>query len=155
MILVLWEGTCIVHEAFSFEKLVKLIKEYPKAKVVAHPESEPHILEVAHYVGSTSKMINYIKTSTSDTFIVGTEAGILHELSKQAPGKNLIPLPIHEDNTCACSKCAFMKVNTLQKLYNCLLNETPKVQIDPAIFERAKAPITKMIAVSEKTLAEN
>lgn len=147
--LLLWEGTCIVHEAFSFDKLLQLIIEYPDAKVVAHPESEPHILEVAHYVGSTSKMINYIKTSADDTFIVGTEAGILHELSKQAPGKNLIPLPIHEDNTCACSECAFMKVNTLQKLYNCMLNETPEVHIDPAIFEKAKAPITKMIAFSK------
>lgn len=146
--LLLWEGTCIVHEAFSFDKLLQLIIDNPKAKVVAHPESEPHILEVAHFVGSTSKMIHYIKTSPETTFIVGTEAGILHELSKQAPGKNLIPLPIHEDNTCACSECAFMKVNTLQKLYNCMLDETPEIQIAESIFERAKAPITKMIAFS-------
>lgn len=153
--LVLWEGACIVHEAFSFDKLLKLKLEYPKAKVVAHPESEPHILEVADYVGSTSKMINYIKTSEADTFIVGTEAGILHELTKQAPGKNLIPLPIHEDNTCACSECAFMKVNTLEKVYNCLLHETPEVNIDPEIFDRAKAPIVKMIEFSNPVLVEN
>src|SRR5690554_7621251 len=75
-------------------------------------------------------MINFIKNSDAQTFVVGTEAGILHELSKQAPGKNLIPLPIHEDNTCACSECAFMKVNTLEKVYNCLLNETPEINID-------------------------
>ena len=152
--LLLWEGACIVHEAFSFDKLLKLKIEYPEAKVVAHPESEPHILEVADYVGSTSKMINYIKTSTFDTFIVGTEAGILYELSKEAPGKHLIPLPIHEDNTCACSECAFMKVNTLEKVYNCLLHETPEIKIDPAIFDRAKAPIVKMIEFSNPVYVE-
>ncbi|HLV41419.1 MAG TPA: quinolinate synthase NadA [Brumimicrobium sp.] len=152
--LVLWEGACIVHEAFSFDKLLKLKLEYPEAKVVAHPESEPHILEVSDYVGSTSKMINYIKTSEADTFIVGTEAGILHELSRQAPGKNLIPLPIHEDNTCACSECAFMKVNTLEKVYNCLLNESPEINIDPQIFDRAKAPIVKMIEFSKPVPVE-
>jgi|SRR5690554_2239181 len=146
--LVLWEGACIVHEAFSFDKLLKLKNEHPSAKVVAHPESEPHILEVADFVGSTSKMINYIKTSEHQTFIVGTEAGILHELSKQAPGKTLIPLPIHEDNTCACSECAFMKVNTLEKVYNCLLHETPEIKIADSIFEKAKAPIVKMIEFS-------
>ncbi len=153
--LVLWEGACIVHEAFSFDKLLKLKLDFPEAKLVAHPESEPHILEVADYVGSTSKMINYIKTSEFDTFIVGTEAGILYELSKQAPGKTLIPLPIHEDNTCACSECAFMKVNTLEKVYNCLLHETPEVIIDPEIFDRAKAPIVKMIEFSKLTPVEN
>ncbi|PKR82143.1 quinolinate synthase [Brumimicrobium salinarum] len=146
--LVLWEGACIVHEAFSFDKLLKLKNENPSAKVVAHPESEPHILDVADYVGSTSKMINYIKTSEHQTFIVGTEAGILHELSKQAPGKTLIPLPIHEDNTCACSECAFMKVNTLEKVYNCLLHETPEINIADSIFEKAKEPIVKMIEFS-------
>lgn len=153
--LLLWEGACIVHEAFSFDKLLKLKNEYPEAKLVAHPESEPHILEVADYVGSTSKMINYIKTTEHETFIVGTEAGILYELSKQAPDKNLIPLPIHEDNTCACSECAFMKVNTLEKVYNCLLNETPEINVEERIFERAKAPIIKMIEFPNKVLVEN
>lgn len=152
--LVLWEGACIVHEAFSFDKLLRLKNDFPEAKVVAHPESEPHILDVADYIGSTSKMIHYIKTSEADTFIVGTEAGILHELGKQAPEKKLIPLPIHEDNTCACSECAFMKVNTLEKVYNCLLNETPEIHIDPEIFERAKAPITKMLAFSKTVSVE-
>jgi len=152
--LLLWEGACIVHEAFSFDKLLKLKIEYPEAKLVAHPESEPHILEVADYVGSTSKMINYIKTSEFDTFIVGTEAGILYELSKEAPGKTLIPLPIHEDNTCACSECAFMKVNTLEKVYNCLLHETPEINIDPVIFDNAKAPIVKMIEFSNQIPVE-
>lgn len=152
--LLLWEGACIVHEAFSFDKLLKLKIEYPEAKLVAHPESEPHILEVADYVGSTSKMINYIKTSEFDTFIVGTEAGILYELSKEAPGKTLIPLPIHEDNTCACSECAFMKVNTLEKVYNCLLHETPEIIIDPVIFDNAKAPIVKMIEFSNQIPVE-
>ena len=152
--LVLWEGACIVHEAFSFDKLVALKNEYPTAKVVAHPEAEEHVLEIAHFVGSTSKMIHYIETSPDDTFIVGTEAGILYELGKRVPNKTLIPVPIKEDNTCACSECAFMKVNTLEKVYNCLLNETPEVTIDVAIFDKARAPIEKMINFSESIAVE-
>lgn len=147
--LVLWEGSCIVHEAFSFDKLLKLKIKHPEAQIVAHPESEPHVLDVAHYVGSTSKMMNYIENSSASTFIVGTEVGLLHELGKRVPDKTLIPLPINEDNTCACSECAFMKLNTLEKLYRCLKKETPEVDVNPDIFERAKAPLVKMINFSK------
>lgn len=148
--LVLWEGTCIVHEAFSFDKLLKLKIEHPSAELVAHPESEPHILELANYIGSTSKMINYIKTSSAKMFIVGTEVGILHQLEKEAPNKVLIPLPSHADNTCACSECAYMKVNTLEKLYNCLVKETPEVVVPDSIALKAKAPIDLMLEISQK-----
>lgn len=150
--MVLWEGACIVHEAFSFDKLLKLKNENPEAEIVAHPESEPHILDLADYVGSTGKMINYIENSDSEKFIVGTEVGLLHELGKRVPHKTLIPLPINEDNTCACSECAFMKVNTLEKVYNCLLNEAPEIQVDSSIFDRAKVPIVKMIDFSQKAV---
>ncbi len=147
--MVLWNGSCIVHEAFSFDKLLKLKIKHPEAKIVAHPESEPHVLDVANFVGSTSKMIAYIENSSASSFIVGTEVGLLHELDKRVPEKKLIPLPVHEDNTCACSECAFMKMNTLEKLYRCLLNETPDIEVDPGIFDKAKEPLVKMINFSK------
>ena len=123
--MVLWEGSCIVHEAFSLEKLIDLYKKHPTATIIAHPESETHILKVAHYIGSTSGMLNHVKNSPNDTFIVATEAGILHQMQLDNPTKTLIPAPSKEDNTCACSECAFMKVNTLAKLYHCLQDESP------------------------------
>ena len=135
--MVLWEGSCIVHEAFSLEKLVELYKLHPAAKIVAHPESETHILQVAHYVGSTSGMLNYVKASDAGEFIVATEAGILHQMQLDNPTKILIPAPSKEDNTCACSECAFMKVNTLQKLYDCLLSEQPEVLLSEKVIKKA------------------
>lgn len=152
--LVLWNGACIVHEAFSFDKLLKLMNENPDAKLIAHPESEPHVLDLADFVGSTAKMIKYVETCESDKIIVGTEAGILHKMRQHAPEKTLIPLPVNEDNTCACSECAFMKMNTLEKVYNCLLNETPEIILDPAIIEPAKRPIEKMLEFSASVTAK-
>jgi len=146
--MVLWDGSCIVHEAFSFEKLIELHLEYPEAKIVAHPESEDPILKVAHSIGSTSQMMNYIVNSPSDTFIVATEVGILHQLKKKIPNKTLIPAPSHEDNTCACSECAFMKVNTLEKLYLCLRDELPEITINETLRKKALLPIEKMLALS-------
>jgi len=146
--MVLWDGSCIVHEAFSLEKLIELHLEYPEAKIVAHPESEDPILKVAHSIGSTSQMMNYIVNSPSDTFIVATEVGILHQLKKKIPNKTLIPAPSHEDNTCACSECAFMKVNTLEKLYLCLRDELPEITIDETLRKKALLPIEKMLALS-------
>jgi quinolinate synthase len=146
--MVLWDGSCIVHEAFSLEKLIELHLEYPEAKIVAHPESEDPILKVAHSIGSTSQMMNYIVNSPSDTFIVATEVGILHQLKKRIPNKTLIPAPSHEDNTCACSECAFMKVNTLEKLYLCLRDELPEITIDETLRKKALLPIEKMLALS-------
>ncbi|WP_297868319.1 quinolinate synthase NadA [uncultured Flavobacterium sp.] len=146
--MVLWEGFCIVHEAFSLEKLIDLYKKHPNATIIAHPESETHILKVAHYIGSTSGMLNHVKNSTNDTFIVATEAGILHQMQLDNPTKTLIPAPSKEDNTCACSECAFMKVNTLEKLYQCLQDESPEVHLDNEIIEKALLPIQRMLALN-------
>ena len=146
--MVLWEGSCIVHEAFSLEKLIDLYKKHPTATIIAHPESETHILKVAHYIGSTSGMLNHVKTSDNDTFIVATEAGILHQMQLDNPTKTLIPAPSKEDNTCACSECAFMKVNTLEKLYQCLQDESPEVLLDNEIIEKALLPIQRMLALN-------
>jgi len=146
--MLLWDGSCIVHEAFSIEKLIELHLEYPKAQIVAHPESEDPILRVAHCIGSTSQMLQYILKSEADTFIVATEAGILHQLKKQVPNKNLIPAPSREDNSCACSECAFMKMNTLDKLYRCLRDESPEVTIDEMLRVKALKPIEQMLALN-------
>lgn len=143
--LLLWDGSCIVHEAFSLDKLIEIYNTNPDAKIVAHPESERHILETAHYIGSTSGMLNFIKNDSATTFIVATEAGILHQLAKDAPQKVIIPAPSHEDNTCACSECAFMKVNTLEKLYLCLKNESPEISINEELRVEAIKPINRML----------
>jgi len=146
--MVLWDGSCIVHEAFSLEKLIDLYKQHPDAVIIAHPESETHILKTAKYIGSTAGMINYVKESSSNKFIVATEAGILYKMQQEVPQKTLIPAPSHEDNTCACSECAFMKMNTLQKVYDCLLNETPEIQVPLSIQKKALVPINRMLALS-------
>lgn len=144
--LILWEGSCIVHEAFSFEKVVQLFKEHPDAKFIAHPESESPILEIAHYIGSTSGLLKFVEEDPSQKFIIATEAGILHEMQKRCPDKILIPAPV-EDDTCACSECAFMKLNTLEKLYTCLKYNAPQIQLDQALIEAAKKPIDRMLAL--------
>jgi quinolinate synthase len=146
--MVLWDGSCIVHEAFSIEKLLELYKQHPDAEIIAHPESETHILRTAKYIGSTAGMINYVKESSSNKFIVATEAGILYKMQQQVPHKILIPAPSHEDNTCACSECAFMKMNTLQKVYDCLLNESPEIKVPLDIQEKALLPINRMLELS-------
>jgi quinolinate synthase len=146
--MLLWDGSCIVHEAFSLDKLIELYKEHPKAIIIAHPESEEHILETASYVGSTAGMINYVKLHPKEKFIVATEAGILHKMQQEVPEAILIPAPAEENNTCACSECAFMKVNTLQKLHDCLLNESPQIEISSKIREKALTPIKRMLELS-------
>lgn len=145
--LVLWDGACVVHEAFSFDKLIALFKKNPEAKIIAHPESEPHILEVASFIGSTAQMLNHVKENSEHTFIVATEAGILHKMQEQNPNTLLIPAPAIDDNTCACSECAYMKVNTLEKLRDCLKNETPEILLDENIREEALVPIKRMLEI--------
>ncbi len=147
--MLLWDGSCIVHEAFSIEKLIELYKKYPEYKIIAHPESEEHILKTATYIGSTSGMINYVKKHSKEKFIVATEAGILHKMKQEVPNTELIPAPAKEDNTCACSECAYMKVNTMQKLYDCLLNESPQIEVAKNIRERALIPIKRMLELSK------
>ena len=142
--MVLWDGSCIVHEAFSFDRIVKLSKENPTAKFIAHPESESQVLDIAQYIGSTSGLLKFVEKDSAQSFIVATEAGILHEMKKRCPQKTFIPAPV-EDETCACSECAFMKLNTLEKLYLCLENEQPEVKLSQSLIEKAKLPITRML----------
>jgi quinolinate synthase len=146
--MLLWDGSCVVHEAFSLDKLLTLYKEHPDAKIVAHPESEAHILETANYIGSTAGMIDFVKKDPNSKFIIATEAGILHKMTQEVPDKILIPAPSIEDNTCACSECAFMKVNTLQKVYDCLLNESPEIIVPETIRQKALLPIERMLKLS-------
>ena len=147
--MLLWDGSCIVHEAFSIDKLIALHQKYPDHKIIAHPESETHILDTATYIGSTSGMINYVKAHANQKFIVATEAGILHKMQEEMPNTELIPAPAKEDNTCACSECHFMKMNTLQKLHDCLLNESPQIDVPEAIRKRALLPIERMLELSK------
>ncbi len=144
--MILWDGACIVHEAFSFEKIIALSKAHPKAKFIAHPESESQILDIAHYIGSTSGLLNFVQTDSATEFIVATEAGILHEMQKKCPEKTFIPAPV-EDDTCACSECAFMKLNTLEKLYLCLEHELPEIILDSELIEKARNPIERMLKI--------
>jgi len=147
--MLLWDGSCVVHEAFSLDKLIALYKENPDAKIIAHPESETHILKTAAYIGSTSGMIEFVKKDPSKKFIVATEAGILHKMQQEVPDKILIPAPAEEDNTCACSECPYMKMNTLQKLYDCLLNESPEITVPADIMKKALVPIERMLELSK------
>jgi quinolinate synthase len=145
--MILWQGSCIVHEAFSFEKIISLIKSYPNAKFIAHPESESPVLDIAHYIGSTSGLLAFVQKDKAKEYIVATEAGILHEMQKRCPKKTFIPAPV-EDDTCACSECAFMKLNTLEKLYRCLLEESPEVKMDKKLMDGARIPIERMFELS-------
>ncbi len=145
--MILWDGSCVVHEAFSFDKILDLFKKHPEAKFIAHPESKSLILDVANYVGSTSKLLEYVQNSSNNEFIVATEAGILHEMNKRCPNKLFIPAPV-EDSSCACSECSFMKLNTLEKLYLCLKYERPEITLTADIITKAKAPLLKMLSIS-------
>lgn len=147
--MLLWDGSCVVHEAFSLDKLLALYKENPEAKIIAHPESETHILKTAAYIGSTAGMIQFVKTDPNHKFIVATEAGILHKMKQEVPDKILIPAPAKENNTCACSECGYMKMNTLQKVYDCLLHETPEIFISEDIMKKALLPIERMLELSK------
>ncbi len=147
--MVLWDGACLVHEAFAIDKILTLHAQHPDAKFIAHPESTPEVLKVASYIGSTSGMINHVITSPFSKFIVATEAGILHQMKKDVPHKTLIPAPIKEDNTCACSECGFMKMNNLEKLYLCLKNEAPEVDVSKEVRAKAIIPIQRMLELSK------
>jgi len=146
--MLLWDGACMVHEAFSIEKLLDLHNEHPDAEIIAHPESPSHILKTASYRGSTAGLLAYAKKSEKNKFIVATEAGILHEMIKQVPEKTLIPAPAEEDNTCACSECAYMKLNTMKKLYTCMQYELPAIDVDEELAEKALLPIERMLSLS-------
>jgi quinolinate synthase len=145
--IVLWQGTCIVHETFSEKKLLALEAQHPDAEIIAHPECEEQILRHADFVGSTSALIHRAKTSPAKKFIVATEAGILHKMTAEAPGKELIPAP-PEDDTCACNMCPHMRRNTLEKLYLCLRDLEPRLELPEATRVRALEPIERMLTLS-------
>ena len=145
--MLLWDGACHVHEQFSLEKILELKKEYPAAEIIAHPECKQPILTVADFVGSTAALLTYTEQSSGTTFIVTTESGVIHEMRKRSPQKTFIPAPPN-DSTCACNECNFMRLNTMEKLYLCLRDETPEVIVDPSIRERAVKPILRMLELS-------
>ena len=145
--MLLWDGACHVHEQFSVEKLVKLKSEHPGSLILAHPECKKTVLLMADFIGSTQALLNYATESDKTSFLVATESGILHEMQKRNPDKEFIPVPPN-DSTCACNECNFMRLNTLEKLYNCLMNETPEIKIDEAIRVKAVKPILRMLEMS-------
>lgn len=145
----LWNGACHVHEQFSVEKIAALKKQHPGAKVLVHPECKGQVLALADKVGSTAALLNYAVNSDEKEFIVATESGILHEMQKKCREKNFIPAPPN-DSTCACNDCAYMKLNTLEKLRDCLRDGKPEVNVDPAIAEKALRPIKKMLEISAR-----
>lgn len=147
--MLVWDGACHVHEQFSIEKIIQLKKKYPQAKLIVHPECKQVLQAMADFIGSTSSLIKYAKRSDCNTFIVATESGILHEMKRLCPDKTFIPAP-PEDATCACNECAFMKLNTLQKVFDCLDKETPEITIDPHLQELALRPIRRMLDITAK-----
>ena len=147
--MLLWNGACHVHEQFSVEKIAALKKQYPDAAILVHPECKGAVAKLADKVGSTAGLLKYAIASDKKDFIVATESGILHEMRKQCPEKNFIPAP-PEDSTCACNECNFMRLNTMEKLYNTLKYEWPEVTVDEAIAQEAVKPIKKMLEISEK-----
>lgn len=147
--IVIWNGTCHVHEEFSLEAILNLKKENPEAKIIVHPECELPVRMVADYIGSTSALLNFTKKDSGQSYIVATEVGIIHQMKKENPGKIYIPAP-PRDSTCGCSECSFMKLITVEKIYKCLLNETPEIFIDNDLIEKAYKPIRRMLDISEK-----
>ncbi len=144
----LWEGECVVHTAFSAEKLNTLRNRYPDARLVAHPECETYMLNQADFVGSTTAMVEYVQKAPFKLFVIATEEGVLKQMRLRAPDKVFIPAPAVEDNECACSMCDYMKVNTLQKLYDCMANRSPEIQIAESIMRQAAIPLHRMIRLS-------
>jgi quinolinate synthase len=144
--LVLWDGSCMVHEIFSLEKIVRLKQQHPEAKFIAHPECEAPILELADFIGSTTALLNYTKKDSANSFIVATETGILHQMEKLSPGKTFIPAP--PNNNCACNDCPHMKLNTLEKLYICLKHEAPEITMEASLIEASARPIRRMLELS-------
>ena len=147
--MLLWNGACHVHAKFSVEKILDLKKIYPQAKILAHPECKGAVLKLADFVGSTAAILKYARNNESNEFIIATESGILHKMQLACPQKVFIPAP-PEDSTCACNECNFMRMNTMEKLYNCLLNETPEILVDKKIAEKAIKPIQRMLEISAK-----
>ncbi|RYY11632.1 MAG: quinolinate synthase NadA, partial [Chitinophagaceae bacterium] len=146
--MVLWNGACMVHEIFSLEKITRLKIRHPRAKLIAHPECEEHILRIADHIGSTTGLLKYSQEDSATEYIVATETGILHQMQKASPSKTFIPAP--PDNSCACNDCPHMKLNTLEKLYLCMEYETPEIHMDEEIRLAARKPIDRMLEISAR-----
>ena len=146
--MVLWDGSCMVHEIFSLKKIIQLKEQHPNAKFIAHPECEESVLKFADYIGSTTGLLNYTIKNSANEFIVATETGIIYQMQKASPEKIFIPAP--PDNSCACNDCPHMKLNTLEKLYACLRDEKPEIILDKYLIEKAVKPIRRMLEISEK-----
>ena len=147
--MLLWNGACHVHEQFSLEKILELKKLYPEAEVITHPECKHYIVEISDFVGSTAALLKHAVKSDKKQFIVATESGVIHEMRKQCPDKEFIPAP-PEDSTCACNECNYMRLNTMEKLYNCLKYEMPEIFVDEEVQKKAIRPIKRMLDISEK-----
>lgn len=147
--MVIWKGACHVHEEFSLEAIIKLKKEHPEAKVIVHPECEMPVRLIADYIGSTAALLSFTKKDNGKSYIVATEPGIIHQMKKDNPGKNYIPAP-PKDSTCGCSECSFMKLITMEKIFNCLVNEKPEITLEGEIIQNAGKPIKRMLEISEK-----
>ncbi len=146
--MLLWDGACHVHEQFSVESLVELKKSHPKAKVLAHPECKNVVLMLADFIGSTQALLNYATDSDSTEFLVATESGIIHQMQKLNPDKIFIPVP-PVDSTCGCNDCKYMRLNTLEKVYKCLLYEQPEILVDEELRKKAVKPIERMLELSK------
>jgi quinolinate synthase len=144
--MIVWDGSCVVHETFSIRAVMQLQAEFPEAELIAHPECEEPLLEQAAFIGSTSSLLRHVSQSPSSAFIVATEPGILHQMHKVSPGKKLIPVP--STSGCACNDCPYMKLNTLEKLHRCMCDRAPQIIIPHDILRRARAPIDRMLAMS-------
>ncbi|MCD8179540.1 MAG: quinolinate synthase NadA [Tannerellaceae bacterium] len=147
--MILWNGACHVHEQFSLEKILELKFQYPDAEIITHPECKQPIIEVSDFVGSTAALLKYTITSDKNQFIVATESGVIHEMQKQSPDKLFISAPPN-DSTCACNECVFMRLNTMEKLYNCLKFELPEIYVDEEVQKKAIQPIRRMLEISEQ-----
>jgi len=147
--MIIWNGTCHVHEEFSLEAIIKLKQQYPDAKIIVHPECELPVRMVADFIGSTAALLKFTKSDQGSTYIIGTEPGIIHQMKKANPGKTYIPAP-PKDSTCGCSECNFMKLITLKKIYECLKNEKPEIKVDKRIMKKAQRSINRMMEISEK-----
>ena len=146
--MLLWDGACHVHERFSAEGIIKLKEEFPDAPVLVHPECPRPVLLLADKVGSTAALLAYASESPAGRFIVATESGILHKMQQACPDKTFIPAP-PTDSTCGCNECAYMKLNTLAKLRDCLAAGAPEVTVDPALAARARRSVDRMLELSK------
>ncbi len=146
--MILWDGACMVHEIFSNEKITKLMVRHPEALLIAHPECEAALLDKAHYIGSTSGLLKFTQTSDSQSFIVATEPGIIHQMQLKSPNKTFIPAP--PTNNCACNECPHMRLNTMEKLYLCMKHELPDIELPQWVIEQGRASIDRMLEISAK-----